>query len=64
MITVASVEQCYDMGTTDEGDDELMDEGIKALFGKGGAGDIALYLKKLFNEKHVQLIETYESKTC
>ena len=37
---------------TDEGDQQLLDEGLAAFFGKkaAGAGDIALYLKRLFNE--------------
>jgi hypothetical protein len=39
---------------TDEGDQQLLDEGLAAFFGKkaAGAGDIALYLKRLFNEDH------------
>ena len=37
-----------------DGDQQLLDQGIAALFGKkrpAGAGDIAVYLKKIFNEK-------------
>ena len=38
---------------TEEGDKELEDQGIAAMFRTGaGAGDIALYLKRLFNEDH------------
>ena len=39
---------------TAAGDQQLLDQGIAALFGKkrpAGAGDIAVYLKKLLNEK-------------
>jgi hypothetical protein len=37
---------------TDEGDQQMLDEGLAMLFGTkpAGAGDIALYLKRMFNE--------------
>ena len=35
----------------EEGDGQLLDKGLPALFKKGGAGDIAVYLMLMFNEK-------------